>query len=195
MKFAKLFSVVFLATYAMGALAAGVDPAGVPEKKRSKLGLYFTAQEAYDLVAKKPEKTLFVDVRSRAEVNFLGTPVAIDANIPYMEISEWYAWNEKSDSYKMEVNSEFSNLLAKRLAEKKLTKSDNIVLICRSGDRSARAADLLADLGYKNVYSVLEGFEGDMSKEGLRNVNGWKNANLPWSYKLAKAKMVTTAQN
>jgi ParB family chromosome partitioning protein len=35
--------------------------------------------------------------------------------------------------------------------------------------------------------------KGDMAKEGpkagQRAVNGWKNAGLPWSYKLDKAKM------
>ncbi|MBK7659957.1 MAG: hypothetical protein IPJ28_12760 [Betaproteobacteria bacterium] len=29
---------------------------------------------------------------------------------------------------------------------------------------------------------------GDMSKAGRREVNGWKNADLPWSYKLTKEK-------
>jgi hypothetical protein len=36
---------------------------------------------------------------------------------------------------------------------------------------------------------VVDGFEGDMSKDGRRAVNGWKNAGLPWSYQLAREKM------
>ena len=68
-----------------------------------------------------------------------------------------------------------------------------MILICRSGDRSARAADLLAKAGYRRVYSITEGFEGDAAKDGAkvgqRTVNGWKNAGLPWSYKLDRAKM------
>ena len=43
------------------------------------------------------------------------------------------------------------------------------------------------------MYSVAEGVEGDTAKDGAkagqRVVNGWKNANLPWTYKLDKAKM------
>jgi hypothetical protein len=46
--------------------------------------------------------------------------------------------------------------------------------------------------GFSSVYSIAEGFEGDMGKEGTsanrRTVNSWKNANLPWSYKLDKTK-------
>lgn len=29
-----------------------------------------------------------------------------------------------------------------------------------------------------------------MSADGRRNVNGWKNAGLPWTYKMDKAKVV-----
>lgn len=194
MKLKSIFAVVGLVAVAQGVFADGLDPASVPEKKRTKLGLYVTSQQASEQVAQQADKMLFVDVRSRAEVNFLGAPVAIDANVPYMELNEWYAWNDKSDSFKMEVNSEFAALIQQRLAAKKLTKNDKIILMCRSGDRSAKAVDLLAELGYTQVYSVVDGFEGDMSKEGLRNVNGWKNAGLPWSYKLAKNKMLLTAE-
>lgn len=42
---------------------------------------------------------------------------------------------------------------------------------------------------YTKVYSVVDGFEGDLSAEGRRDVNGWRKAGLPWSYKLDKAKM------
>ncbi len=46
------------------------------------------------------------------------------------------------------------------------------------------AADLMTKAGYTNVDSVYEGFEGDKNKEGVRTVNGWKNASLPWDYKI-----------
>jgi len=51
----------------------------------------------------------------------------------------------------------------------------------------------LTDLGYTKVYTVVDGFEGDLAKTGpqagQRVVNGWKNAGLPWSYKLDKSKL------
>ena len=62
--------------------------------------------------------------------------------------------------------------------------------MCRSGNRSAKAADLLAKAGYTKVYNQVEGYEGDKAKEGdtkgKRTVNGWKNAGLPWNYHLDK---------
>jgi hypothetical protein len=69
-------------------------------------------------------------------------------------------------------------------------------LICRSGDRSAAASHLLAEAGFKNVYSVVDGFEGDLAtdgpKAGQRAVNGWKNAGLPWSYKSTRPRCITS---
>ena len=49
---------------------------------------------------------------------------------------------------------------------------------------SASAANALANVGYTNVWSLVEGFEGDKDSAGMRAVNGWRNAGLPWSYKL-----------
>jgi hypothetical protein len=48
-------------------------------------------------------------------------------------------------------------------------------------------------LGYSKAYTVVDGYEGDKVKEGeykdQRLVNGWKNANLPWTYKLPEEKV------
>jgi hypothetical protein len=43
--------------------------------------------------------------------------------------------------------------------------------------------------GFTKVYSVIDGFEGDMSPEGRRDASGWRKAGLPRGYKLDKAKM------
>ena len=76
------------------------------------------------------------------------------------------------------------------MAEKGLGKGDVVILICRSGDRSSRAINQqLADSGYTQVYSVVDGFEGDLSKDGRRSVNGWKNAGLPWAYRMDRSKV------
>jgi rhodanese-related sulfurtransferase len=68
-----------------------------------------------------------------------------------------------------------------------------VILICRSGDRSAKAQDRLQAAGFTRVYSIAEGFEGDTAKDGAqagqRTVNGWKNGGLPWTYKLDKNRM------
>lgn len=167
--------------------------ADVPEKKQTPQGLYLTAAEAYDFVQKNNKKTIFIDVRTRAEVDFLGMPTVADANIPYMLTGDWGDWDEKKKTFKLAPNSGFLPAVEELLKEKGLNKGSNIVVMCRSGDRSAKAANLLYQAGYKKVYSVVDGYEGDKAKDGplkgQRVVNGWKNANLPWSYHLDKEKM------
>lgn len=173
--------------------AQAFDAASVPEPKRTKLGQYLSSQEAAKFMDQNASKALFLDVRTPAEVTFLGMPVQADANVPYMREPDFPVWDGAKGSFKLEPNPDFITEVRRRLAAKRLGPNDAIVLICRSGDRSAAAANLLAEAGFKNVYSVVDGFEGDLAtsgpKAGQRAVNGWKNAGLPWSYKLDKAKM------
>jgi rhodanese-related sulfurtransferase len=116
-----------------------------------------------------------------------------DANVPYMVEPPFQQWDAAKSSFKLEPNADFIPEVRRRLSEKGLGPDDTIVLMCRSGDRSAAASNLLAEAGFKHVYSVVDGYEGDLAadgpKAGQRAVNGWKNAGLPWSYKLDKAKM------
>ena len=73
--------------------------------------------------------------------------------------------------------------------ENRFKKNQTLLLMCRSGHRSAGAVNLLAKAGYKNVYTIYDGFEGDMVKDelsyfkGQRLINGWKNSGNPWTYK------------
>ncbi|OYW25921.1 MAG: rhodanese, partial [Methyloversatilis sp. 12-65-5] len=75
-----------------------------------------------------------------------------------------------------------------RLTAKGLDKTADVVLICRSGDRTTRAVNALAAAGFTRVWTVIDGFEGDTAPAGAdrgkRTVNGWKNAGLPWTYAL-----------
>lgn len=200
MKKSLLVSVIAsLILVVSASLVVAAQGADVPKKKQTTLGLYMSAKEAYDHMQAQGDKALFLDVRSHAEVNFLGMPTVADANIPYMQLSEWNAFDDKKQSYVMDVNSEFANQVERRLQAKGLGKDDTIIVLCRSGSRSAKAADLLAKLGYTRVYSVLEGYEGDKAKEGphagQRVVNGWRNQGLPWTYKLERSKMTQIASN
>ncbi len=187
-----------IALFALGmplaSLADGVDVGALPELKRTRLQLYLTPREAYDTVSKAPARTLFLDVRTRAEAMYVGMATPADALVPYVEHQELMTdWDERRHMYQLEPNSDFTQEAELRLKEKGLAKTDRVILICRSGDRSARAADLLANAGFTQVYSITEGFEGDAAKDGPkageRIVNGWKNAGLPWTYKLDKARM------
>lgn len=173
--------------------AQAVDPARVPAQKQTKAGLDLDAREAYELKQRLGDKALFIDVRTRAEISYLGMPSVIDAHIPAFEHPRSAVWDDKSNRFKMEPNADFEPELSRRLASRDLSKSDVVILICRSGDRTTRAANFLAEQGYSKVYSVIDGFEGDAIAEGpqagQRLLNGWKNAGLPWTYKLDKNKM------
>ena len=166
----------------------------LPEVKRSKVGLYLTPQQAYDMKMKDPKGVAFFDIRTRAEAMYVGWPMDADALVPYVEHPEMMTdWDDKRFMYKLEPNQDFVPEIERRMKEKGLGKTAPVILICRSGDRSSKAADRLQMAGFTRVYSVAEGIEGDTAKDGeklgQRVVNGWKNAGLPWTYKLDKAKM------
>ena len=166
----------------------------LPEIKRTKLGLYLTPQQAYDMKKANPKGVALFDVRTRAEAMYVGWPGDADALVPFVEHPELMTeWDDKRHMYKLEPNQDFVPELERRLKDMGLAKDATIILICRSGDRSSKAADRLQAAGFGKVYSVAEGVEGDTAKDGAkagqRVVNGWKNANLPWTYKLDKAKM------
>lgn len=162
-------------------------------KKQTKAGLYMHTKDAYKHTIENKDKTLFLDVRTKEEVQFLGMATVADANVPYMQNNDWFEWNDKGNNFKLVPNNSFAAEVERRLQAKGLTKNDTVIVMCRSGDRSSLAANILTDLGYKKVYSVVDGYEGDMAKDGpnkgRRMVNGWKNDGLPWSYDLDKAKM------
>ena len=178
--FAAFFALLF------GTNASAQD---VSKDKQTKLGLYMTPKETANAIAAEPAKVLFIDIRTRGEIQFVGIATGIDGHVPFVEMNEFGEWDDKNARYKLEPNPTFSTSIEKLLARKNLTKADKIILICRSGDRSARAINLLADIGFTNVWNQHEGFEGDLSADGRRTVNGWKNAGLSWSYKLDKSKV------
>jgi rhodanese-related sulfurtransferase len=73
---------------------------------------------------------------------------------------------------------------------------DTILVTCRSGGRSAIAVNMLAMGGFKHVYNIIDGVEGDAVADpdsvfmGQRLKNGWKNSGCPWTYKLTPDRMV-----
>lgn len=173
-------------------LAAGIAAAAaleVPKEKQTKLGKYVSAKEAAEVVKAERDTVVFIDVRTRGELQFVGWTPEVDGSVAFVEMSQFGEWDDKNARYKLEPNPVFSDNVAALLAKKGLGKDGKVLLMCRSGDRSARAVDVLAQAGFTNVYSVVDGFEGDMSPEGRRSVNGWKNSGLPWTYKLDKAKV------
>ncbi|MBN4079223.1 hypothetical protein JYT26_01140 [Beggiatoa alba] len=178
-----LLHVLWISLCVVGSTFAA-DPANIPKKKRTTLALYYTPAEAYEHMQKDGNRTLFLDVRDPIEVNFTGTPTVADANVP-LKFADTRKWHMKKKQFGMISNKNFVADVAERLKAKGLNKSDAIILMCRSGIRSAKAANKLAKAGYTNVYNMFEGFEGDSIKNGAdkgkRTINGWKNSGLAWN--------------
>jgi rhodanese-related sulfurtransferase len=136
----------------------------LPASKRTSLGLYVTAKEAYEKWKADPENVKIIDVRTPEEFRLIGVP-EMASKVPLMAPAQ-----------------EFVNRV-KRIAK----PDDNVIVICRSGNRSAVAVEMLAQAGFKNAYTVVDGFEGDRNTDpsspdyGKRTVSGWKNAGLPWT--------------
>jgi rhodanese-related sulfurtransferase len=165
----------------------------VPEAKRSASGLHLTALEAADMKQRLGNKVLMIDIRTRAEAMYVGMATAVDFLVPVLDFPEFWEWSDQRNEYVQQSNPHFVKDVEQRLVQMGLTKDDPVIVICRSGVRSNAASGLLFEMGFKQAYTVIDGFEGDTAKEGeqkgQRVVNGWKNAKLPWGYKLDKKKM------
>lgn len=184
---------VVAAALAMAAGAWGIDVDQVPANKRSSSGYHLTAVEAAAMKAQLGDRVLMIDIRSRAEAMFVGMASAVDFLVPLLDFPEFWEWNDQTNEYVLQANPRFVRDIEERLQAKGLTKNDPVILICRSGVRSNAASGLLAEMGFAQAYTVIDGFEGDVARDGehkgQRLVNGWKNAKLPWTYRLEKAKM------
>ncbi len=65
--------------------------------------------------------------------------------------------------------------------EVKVKKDAVVVFLCRSGKRSAAAAEAAAKAGFVNAFNILEGFEGDLDAAQRRGgLGGWRFHGLPW---------------
>ena len=171
------------------------DWSKLSKKKQTSLGLYMTAGQAHEHTINNMDKTLFIDTRTPSELNYLGVATVMDAHVPLV-FMDTTGWEEKKHRYLRADNKNFIADVEARLKQKGLTKDDTVILMCRSGKRSAKAVNMLAAAGFTRVYSVVDGYEGDKAKEGenkgKRVVNGWKNSGLPWTYSLDKDLMYLT---
>lgn len=121
-----------------------------------------TPVETWTLLQDDPRAKL-VDIRSREELTLVGRiPGAVE-----VEMKRFPAWID---------NEDFLPKLRERLSP-----DDLVLLICRSGKRSHKAAEWLTREGFPNCFNVVEGFEGDRSEHSQRVINGWKVAGLPWT--------------
>ena len=179
------------------ATQASANPAAeshheVPDGSRTKLGLYVTPKEAYDQWAGDADRVKILDVRTPEEYAFVGH-AEMAMNIPF--VMHTYQWEPQSGRVVIEMNPRFMPEVASWA-----NPTEMILVMCRSGGRSAMAVDALTDAGYTNVYNILEGMEGERVNDPRsvfhrkRMVNGWKNAGLPWTHDLDPALMKLPAR-
>jgi rhodanese-related sulfurtransferase len=152
----------------------------IPKGKETVLGLYVTAKEAYEMWKANPKKVKIIDCRTTEEFLFVGHP-PMAWNIPVA--LQIYEWDAEKQQFPMKANPDFV------LQVKKTVNPTDILLVtCRSGGRACLAINLLAKAGFKKVYNIIDGVEGDMVNDpesvflGQRMKNGWKNSGLPWTY-------------
>ena len=68
-----------------------------------------------------------------------------------------------------------------RELEGKVGKDATLLLLCRSGKRSVLAAEAATAAGFRHVFNVLEGFEGELNSLQQRGQDGgWRSHGLPW---------------
>jgi rhodanese-related sulfurtransferase len=133
---------------------------------------HLNPRQAYDYLLAHPD-ALFVDCRSEAEYFLVGHPLV---DRPGQEPLRPHniCW---ADELKLEVNTGFVGDVD-RVAG---TRSRPVVIICRSGRRSVSAGEALEAAGYRDVFNVLEGFEGPLDERFRRgSISGWRLAGLPW---------------
>lgn len=120
------------------------------------------------LVADRGARLL--DVRTPAEWAYVGLPDITSLGkqpllVPWMLFPA------------MQVNTDF----VRQVSDLEVDRDADLLIICRSGQRSAAAAMALTEAGFTACYNVAYGFEGDKNGSGHRGtVNGWKFDGLSW---------------
>ena len=162
--------------------------AQVPAEKQTTLGLYVTAREAYDQWQAAPDKVTILDVRTIEEYMWVGH-TSMAWLVPVVAVD--YTWDAGKKQFPLQPLPDFVARV-----QKVAKPDDTLMVMCRSGGRGAMAVNLLAKAGFKNVYNITDGMEGDTVKDaesvfrGQRLVNGWKNAGLPWTYEIDPARLL-----
>ena len=115
-----------------------------------------TCKEIKDYIKKNP-KSVLLDVRTQEEWDNDGKPDGdkIGLKTYFLEI-------QRDASF--DFVQEFNNL--------NINQDKEILVICKSGERSQISAELLSRENYKSI-NISDGFMG--SQEGV----GWKKSNLP----------------
>jgi rhodanese-related sulfurtransferase len=138
-----------------------IDPSNAP--------IAIDSNDAYKRVMASPDDTFIIDVRTRAEYEFVGHP-DLPSGVPNIPLVFYDQWRQ-NENFVADVEERFS-------------KETNLLIICRCGHRAETAAWLLLKAGFLNLFFITDSFEGTLDKDGHRTVNGWINNGLPYTYYL-----------
>ena len=121
-------------------------------------------KEAYELMQNDPEY-IYLDVRSVPEFEAGHATGAI--NIPLLHFDP---------ASGMTPNEDFLAVV-----EGALPRDSKLVVGCKAGGRSARACDMLSQVGYANVTNIRGGFVAATDNFGNVVEPGWSMLGLPTS--------------
>lgn len=127
------------------------------------------ARQAWKILS-VDSKSVLVDVRTRAEWEYVGIPV-LDELGKQTVFAEWQTYPSKA------LNPSFRD----EIDALGVDRDAPLLFICRSGVRSAAAAKAMTEVGYTACYNVSGGFEGPHDDGKHRgSVDGWKVLGLAW---------------
>ena len=101
----------------------------------------------------RPRAINILDVRTPEEYVFVGH-AEMARNIPLLFVK--HEWDTDNKRAQCGTQSRFY-LQVKACS----APTDTLLVMCRSGDRSAMAVNALAKAGFVNVYNIIDGMEGD----------------------------------
>ncbi len=133
---------------------------------------HLTPKDAYHFLRREP-RAMLIDIRSSMEFLFVGHPEGA-VHIPWIDEPDW------------DVNPNFIRqirelMLGGIICDEEAGGCAPVVLICRSGKRSVEAGKALLEAGFREVYNVLDGFEGELDEDHHRSsLGGWRFEGLPW---------------
>lgn len=138
-----------------------IDPSSAP--------VAIDSLDAYQRVLASPADTFIIDVRTRAEYEYVGHP-DLPSGVPNIPLV-FYEETRPNENFVADVEARFS-------------KETVLLIICRSGHRAETAAWLLLKAGFTSLFFITDSFEGTLDKDGHRTIDGWKNNGLPYTHYL-----------
>lgn len=119
--------------------------------------------------------SVLIDVRTIAEWAYVGLPdLSSIGKRPVLV--EWQGFPDDR------LNTAFVERIAEALSPVGADRESELLFICRSGQRSLKAAQAMAAAGYARCRNVADGFEGPLDPSRHRGqLGGWKAKGLPWA--------------